>query len=1098
MTTREERQVIGALHRASNGSANLSHDSSKKRSREDDASAGETSRRRTGIRGPFTGIGQSNLQERRANDARTLKRDHGSTIKLTDNRSNKYEGSLSSKAFSSRTGLLDEPFGKVTHDGQPPSLSTQQSSPSVSKAINDKMDGASDNEATFSFSMMLEVASIPLDTPKRQERRTKQSETPTVGHTSSDLDPMDCIGGSGKTVNPIDNAFHQNNVDDDGDDGEIVACDPPAANRQGPNTSKELSIVKEGTVKDAVRKIESNPSASTIQSSGRSEPNLDRFLAPKSAELPSPLTKVTRGTLGKPAPSGPTSKGHPISIGSTRPKPVEGKISGRMQGKLTSTGKSQTSQLKIQSLGAFPLTEKRPQQRTKQRETKPYQSQFEFTFQIQEWYCDPKHYESNTNRDSYSLTASGSMLKIVFKEYSTITSKDFCIMEGDIERFEVVDTAEDESYLWMIIHLTSQLPAKRAWRRAGLGDSSVIFLHLFGSDDPDIRHLWKALIRRMAEWTKKDVIRKKAMDALVKDATDRSSEFTFHVPKIQDTNSPRQREPAIDSRARTMSPLSKPRTRSTASSSKPGDSANDPKSIVVEDLDEVVLVHPTGTGSVTINRGELARLEPGEFLNDTLIELGLKMWLNDLRHKDPNLVDQIHIFSSFFFKKLDAGPRKGCDYNSVKKWTSKFNLFSKKFIIIPINEHLHWYLAIICFPEHVLKAPIPQPSAQPSRVTRSSDTTAKAEQQTSGSDILDVDEISPVVMDADSPTEPGKLETDAELADQSGKMAIDSPTPAESQQDVVVVDPKSEGLPEVEMINADEDSDTTKADGSHKTWILILDSLGGKHARTVRILREYLQAEAQERYKKVVDIKDTRSSGGFVDDKHLSVPVQPNWCDCGVYLLHYVEAFYANPLEIIALPPGRKRKPKEVGSRYDELWKTDQVKEKRTAFREKLHELSTKWLESKASSPENTAPTPGTLPSSNNLILTTPPYLQTEASILEIDPSEATSMTRSAVAELPSSVSVLPPGLGYPSSAAGEEAPRRASSDDVAEVEGIVRSDQQSPIAERVAMVPGSSQSSLNIKPTRRGRKGGSKHGSKLDSESSFELNRGPGSSPEL
>ncbi|QRW27586.1 hypothetical protein RhiXN_02181 [Rhizoctonia solani] len=425
MTTREERQVIGALHRASNGSANLSHDSSKKRSREDDASAGETSRRRTGIRGPFTGIGQSNLQERRANDARTLKRDHGSTIKLTDNRSNKYEGSLSSKAFSSRTGLLDEPFGKVTHDGQPPSLSTQQSSPSVSKAINDKMDGASDNEATFSFSMMLEVASIPLDTPKRQERRTKQSETPTVGHTSSDLDPMDCIGGSGKTVNPIDNAFHQNNVDDDGDDDEIVACDPPAANRQGPNTSKELSIVKEGTVKDAVRKIESNPSASTIQSSGRSEPNLDRFLAPKSAELPSPLTKVTRGTLGKPAPSGPTSKGHPISIGSTRPKPVEGKISGRMQGKLTSTGKSQTSQLKIQSLGAFPLTEKRPQQRTKQRETKPYQSQLELTFQIQEWYCDPKHYESNTNRDSYSLTASGSMLKIVFKEYSTITSQRF-------------------------------------------------------------------------------------------------------------------------------------------------------------------------------------------------------------------------------------------------------------------------------------------------------------------------------------------------------------------------------------------------------------------------------------------------------------------------------------------------------------------------------------------------------------------------------------------------------------------------------------------------------------------------------------------------
>jgi len=25
-------------------------------------------------------------------------------------------------------------------------------------------------------------------------------------------------------------------------------------------------------------------------------------------------------------------------------------------------------------------------------------------------------------------------------------------------------------------------------------------------------------------------------------------------------------------------------------------------------------------------------------------------------------------------------------YNSVRKWTSKFNLFEKKYIIVPINE----------------------------------------------------------------------------------------------------------------------------------------------------------------------------------------------------------------------------------------------------------------------------------------------------------------------------------------------------------------------------------------------------------------------------
>lgn len=34
----------------------------------------------------------------------------------------------------------------------------------------------------------------------------------------------------------------------------------------------------------------------------------------------------------------------------------------------------------------------------------------------------------------------------------------------------------------------------------------------------------------------------------------------------------------------------------------------------------------------------------------------------------------------------------------VKNWTKNVNLFEKDFIIIPINENCHWFLAIICFP----------------------------------------------------------------------------------------------------------------------------------------------------------------------------------------------------------------------------------------------------------------------------------------------------------------------------------------------------------------------------------------------------------------
>lgn len=37
-------------------------------------------------------------------------------------------------------------------------------------------------------------------------------------------------------------------------------------------------------------------------------------------------------------------------------------------------------------------------------------------------------------------------------------------------------------------------------------------------------------------------------------------------------------------------------------------------------------------------------------------------------------------------------------YNRVKNWTKNVNIFEKDFIIIPINENQHWYLAIVCFP----------------------------------------------------------------------------------------------------------------------------------------------------------------------------------------------------------------------------------------------------------------------------------------------------------------------------------------------------------------------------------------------------------------
>ncbi|KAF9113200.1 hypothetical protein BGX27_002041 [Mortierella sp. AM989] len=47
--------------------------------------------------------------------------------------------------------------------------------------------------------------------------------------------------------------------------------------------------------------------------------------------------------------------------------------------------------------------------------------------------------------------------------------------------------------------------------------------------------------------------------------------------------------------------------------------------------------------------------------------------------------------------------RKSIHYDAVKSWTNKIDIFSKKYIIIPIHENLHWYLAIISNPGLLLQ-----------------------------------------------------------------------------------------------------------------------------------------------------------------------------------------------------------------------------------------------------------------------------------------------------------------------------------------------------------------------------------------------------------
>jgi Ulp1 family protease len=136
------------------------------------------------------------------------------------------------------------------------------------------------------------------------------------------------------------------------------------------------------------------------------------------------------------------------------------------------------------------------------------------------------------------------------------------------------------------------------------------------------------------------------------------------------------------------------------------------------------------------------RLTDGEFINDNIIDLQLKrivlwkkhyelnldklrgytdreLWkefdkwdhattvtmLNTSEGKNPNEISftsdhntsPIYAFSSMFYTKLTEG-RSADAYELVKKWTKNVDIFSKEFILIPINYASHWSLVCVVRP----------------------------------------------------------------------------------------------------------------------------------------------------------------------------------------------------------------------------------------------------------------------------------------------------------------------------------------------------------------------------------------------------------------
>ena len=119
---------------------------------------------------------------------------------------------------------------------------------------------------------------------------------------------------------------------------------------------------------------------------------------------------------------------------------------------------------------------------------------------------------------------------------------------------------------------------------------------------------------------------------------------------------------------------------------------------------------PPIKGGIAITNADVDCLRPGIYLNDTIIDFYLKFLYEEKLTTEQK--KKTYIFNSYFYTRLIKKGFSEADkslppaermHAQVKKWTREVDLFGKDFILIPINEHSHWFLAIICFPSRVEK-----------------------------------------------------------------------------------------------------------------------------------------------------------------------------------------------------------------------------------------------------------------------------------------------------------------------------------------------------------------------------------------------------------
>ncbi|XP_026847514.1 uncharacterized protein LOC6601672 isoform X3 [Drosophila persimilis] len=335
----------------------------------------------------------------------------------------------------------------------------------------------------------------------------------------------------------------------------------------------------------------------------------------------------------------------------------------------------------------------------------------------------------------------------------------------------------------------------------------------------------------------------------------------------------------------------------------------------------LLMYPPKGTGSLSVSMEDFVCLRKESYVNDIIIDFYL-LWLRNTLIPEATR-ERTHIFSTFFYKRLTTLTRPTDmrqtaaqkRHARVQKWTKVVDIFDKDFIIVPINEQSHWFLAIICFPN--LKGPVTYDTNQPVEPQHLKRARGKKVSMQIGNTT-----ITPLTKRGEGGALPaalnseicrlgddGESERDEAEGDDSDMASEDSynsnsakePAATGKEQAASAATPTSTSTPTPQVSSGPaRSSGAEEVPAVKQPLILIFDSLAGaSRSRVVATLRDYLTCEYRV---KKPDAQAHVFNKDNMPGHCVKVPQQNNFTDCGLYLLQYVEQFFAEPIRDYRLP----------------------------------------------------------------------------------------------------------------------------------------------------------------------------------------------------